>query len=154
MNPFPVDEVVLRESFLPRRKMVSWRGLAGELRSFWEVCSPHTIEHSLNSSSIMSWWWLFPRVRGFWVNVQQFIPALFFFKVEISSRTLIPLFRPGSVHSGSASGDDCDRVFPDELHVNSLPRYSQPTPTSLGQRFMRVYVYPATCTFGRMTGVF
>ena len=29
--------------------------------------------------------------------------AYFFFKVEISSRTPIPLFRPGSVHSGSAS---------------------------------------------------
>ena len=28
---------------------------------------------------------------------------LFSFKVEISSRTLIPLFRPESVHSGSAS---------------------------------------------------
>ena len=27
----------------------------------------------------------------------------FFFKVKISSRKLIPLFRPGSVHSGSAS---------------------------------------------------
>ena len=26
-----------------------------------------------------------------------------FFKVDISSRTLIPLFTPGSVHSGSAS---------------------------------------------------
>ena len=32
--------------------------------------------------------------------------ALFFFEVEISSRTLIPLFMPGSVHSGSASLDD------------------------------------------------
>ena len=32
-------------------------------------------------------------------------PALFFFffEEEIRSRTLIPLFRPGSVHSGSAS---------------------------------------------------
>ena len=30
-------------------------------------------------------------------------PRSFFFKVEISSRTLIPLFRPGSVHSGSTS---------------------------------------------------
>ena len=28
---------------------------------------------------------------------------LFFNKVDISSRTLIPLFTPGSVHSGSAS---------------------------------------------------
>ena len=27
----------------------------------------------------------------------------FFFKVEISSRTQIPLFKPGSVYSGSAS---------------------------------------------------
>ena len=39
-------------------------------------------------------------------------PALFFFfLVEISSRRLIPLFRPGSAHNGSASWDDCDRVF-------------------------------------------
>ena len=36
-------------------------------------------------------------------------------------RTLIPLFRPGSVHSGLASSDDCDRVFPDKLRVSSLP---------------------------------
>ena len=45
----------------------------------------------------------------------------FFFKVEISSGTLIPLFRPGSAHSGSASKEDCDRVFPDELRVSSFP---------------------------------
>ena len=48
------------------------------------------------------------------------LPALFL-KVEISSRTLISLFRPASVHSGSASCDDCDRVFPDELRVSSFP---------------------------------
>ena len=36
----------------------------------------------------------------------------FFFEVEIGSRTLIPLFRPESVHSGSVSRDDCGRVFP------------------------------------------
>ena len=37
--------------------------------------------------------------------------AFFFpFKVEISSRTLIPLLRPGSAHSGSASWDDYDSV--------------------------------------------
>ena len=35
------------------------------------------------------------------------------FKVDISSRTLIALFRPGSVHSGIASYDDCGWVFPD-----------------------------------------
>ena len=86
-------------------------------------------------------WCLFPRVRGFWENVRQFIPRLcsllflilFFlvlfvcvcvcvcFKVEISFHTLIPLYRPGLVHSGSASLDDCDRMFPDELRVRSFP---------------------------------
>ena len=62
------------------------------------------------------WWWLFPHVRGFWENVWQFIPHLhfFFLKVEISLRTLIPLFKPGSVHSGSVSWDDCDQVLPDK----------------------------------------
>ena len=43
------------------------------------------------------------------------------FKVEISSRTLISLLMPGSVHSGSASFDNCGRMFPDKLLVSSLP---------------------------------
>ena len=46
---------------------------------------------------------------------------LFFFfwggDVEISLCTPISLFRPGSVHSGSASWDDCGQVFPDKLCV-------------------------------------
>ena len=52
--------------------------------------------------------------------------------------------RPGSVHSGSASWDDCGRVFNDELIVSSsstvigshtMPgQYSQPTPTSFESR--------------------
>ena len=51
----------------------------------------------------------------------NFLPALSFcFKVEISLCTLIPLFRPVSVHSGSASSDDCGWVFPDELLVSSF----------------------------------
>ena len=45
----------------------------------------------------------------------------FFFLVEISLRTLIPLFTPGSVHSGSASSDDCSRMFPDKFRVSSFP---------------------------------
>ena len=69
------------------------------------------------------WWWLFPRVRGFEDNVRQFIPRLRFkkkIKVEISSRTLISLFRTETVHSGSASWDDCVRVFPGEVRVSSF----------------------------------
>ena len=65
-------------------------------------------------------------MRGMWENVRPFVSRLRFFffstfTVEISSRTLIPLVKPGSVHSGSASWDDCARVFPDELRVSSFP---------------------------------
>ena len=53
------------------------------------------------------------------------LPALFVvvvvFEVEVSSRTLIPLVMPGSVHCGSANRDNCGRVFPDELRVTSFP---------------------------------
>ena len=58
---------------------------------------------------------------GFGENIQQFIPlCAFFFKVEISLRTLIPLISPGSVHSCSVSWDDCDQVFPDEVWAATL----------------------------------
>ena len=58
-------------------------------------------------------------------------PPALFFKVEISLHKLIPLFRLGSVHSGSTSWDNCDREFPDELHVSSFPDRSHTLP---GQR--------------------
>ena len=65
-------------------------------------------------------WWLFPRVRGFWNMFDNLFPAyaFFFFLGEFSLHTL---FRPISGQSGSASWDDCDRVFPDELRVRSFP---------------------------------
>ena len=40
--------------------------------------------------------------------------------MEIRLRTLIPLIRPGSVYSGSASLDDCGRLFPDKLRVSTF----------------------------------
>ena len=40
--------------------------------------------------------------------------------MEINSCTQIPLFRPGSVHSGSLSWDNCGWVFSDKLHVSSF----------------------------------
>ena len=69
------------------------------------------------------WWWLFPHMQEFQENFQQIISRLrfFFCKVEISSHMLIPLCRPGSAHSGSASWEDCDCMFPDELRVSSFP---------------------------------
>ena len=50
-----------------------------------------------------------------------FFSFFFFFDVEISSRALIPLFMAGSVHSGSASWNDCCRMFRDKLRVSSFP---------------------------------
>ena len=49
-----------------------------------------------------------------------FFCFLFCFEVEISSRTIIPLFMPGPVHSGSASWHDCGRTFLDKLRVSSF----------------------------------
>ena len=44
----------------------------------------------------------------------------FFFEVEISSHTFIPFFRPGSVHSGSASWDDWASVPWWDVYIISL----------------------------------
>ena len=66
----------------------------------------------------------------------------FFFQVEITLHPPTPLFKPGSVHSGSAGWDDWGWAFPDELCVSSFLWHiydtmsgqdSQPTLTSLGQ---------------------
>ena len=40
----------------------------------------------------------------------------------IISRALVPHFKPGSVHSGSARRGDYGPAFPDELHVSPFPR--------------------------------
>ena len=54
-------------------------------------------------------------------NFFFFVFFFFFFEVEICSRTLFPLFMLGSVHSGSASCDDCGQMFPNKLRVSSFP---------------------------------
>ena len=98
------------------------------------------INWTATTTATLKQWWLHcfvSKIRtpefqngGFFLACEDFgrrfdyqFPACDFvrFKVEISSCTLIPLFRPGSAHSGSASWDDCDRVFPDELRVISFP---------------------------------
>ena len=86
---------------------------------------PHCNSHSFILRELcLQGWQLFHYLRGFWENVQPFILRLHFFfllETEISSCALIPLFMPGSVHTGSVSWDDCDRVFPEELHVSFFP---------------------------------
>ena len=66
-------------------------------------------------------WWLFPRMRGFWENVKQFIPHLrffFFFFLEICLCTLIPLRISPQWLSELRQ---CDRVFHHELHASLFP---------------------------------
>ena len=64
----------------------------------------------------------FARIWGECSTIHS-LPALYLllFKVEISTYTLIPFFRPESVHSGLVSWHDCGQVFPDELHVSLFP---------------------------------
>ena len=75
---------------------------------------------------------------------ERFVNFLnYFLKVKISLHVPILLFRPGSVHNGSANWNDCGQAFPDNLCVahfpdslmgrfSSMPGHqSQPIPTSL-----------------------
>ena len=71
----------------------------------------------------------------------------FFFKVEISSRALNPLLRPGSVHSGLASRDECDRVFPDELRVSSFLNRFPHCPDSGIVSSLRLLWMEGVCVF-------
>ena len=81
---------------------------------------------------IVAHYWLDGDGGGFFLACENFgrmfdnsFPAcaffFFFFKVEIRSHALIPLLMPGSVHSGSASWEDCCRMFPYKLRVSSFP---------------------------------
>ena len=86
------------------------------------------------------WWWLFPCLRGFGGRFDDSFPSwvfvcllLLFFLFDclfvclfvcLSRDQLASInstfLRPGSVHSGLASWDDCGRMFPDELRVSSF----------------------------------
>ena len=69
------------------------------------------------------WWHLIrPRMWGFWGKFWQIIPCLFFFFLsgDQLTHTCNIFFRPGSVHSGSASWDKCGWAFPDKLCVSSF----------------------------------
>ena len=73
-------------------------------------------------------------------------PPALFFEVQINSRTLIPLFRPGSAHSYSASWNDSDRVFP------GVGQYIAIHATLTAKDFFLAYFYPSgpfTCIFSK-----
>ena len=84
--------------------MYTWR---------WAVLSPPPELNQAWLTSVLGWWWWWwwslARIWGECSAIHSLLAL--FFKVEISSRTLIPLFSPGSVHSGWVSWDDCGQMF-------------------------------------------
>ena len=81
------------------------RGIMGSINRN-SINRRFTPQHSFNVRLTA----FFPLLVGTVGKVQRFIPCLcflfffsFFFEVEISSHTPVPLFRPESVHSDSAS---------------------------------------------------
>ena len=77
------------------------------------------------------------KVRRLPPSPAHVFPFLFLFLgVEISWRIRISPLRvkPGSVHCGSTSRDNCSRLFPDEPCLGRPPgQDNRPTPTSFGQ---------------------
>ena len=86
------------------------------------------------AKSQLWWWWLFPCLQEFWENVLPFLPRLgfilfYFFKWRLDRALYFHSFMPGSVHSGSVSGDECGWVFPDvffgmTLFPDRFPHYA------------------------------
>ena len=120
----------------PRSYFYSWDYF---LHFLWYVlegsgyCFSSVVNTKVSSVVCTHWSWpclLLTAVLafGFFLLCEDFgrmchhpFPACAFFKVEISSRSLIPIFTSGWVHSGLASWNDCDRVFPEEWRVSWFP---------------------------------
>ena len=103
----------------------------------WKRCLLTQYSVNLRNANSSSCCWLFLAFEDLGRISDNWFPACAFccccccccclFEVEISSRILIPIFMPGSVYNGSASWDNCDRVFPDELRISSFPDWTQST---------------------------
>ena len=68
------------------------------------------------------WWWLFTACKYFGRMFDHSFPACaFFFESGDYLMHTTSILMPGSLHSGSASWDNCGWVFPDKLRVSSFP---------------------------------
>ena len=116
------------------------------------VAIPAQMIHNLLQSMPKTWWWwwLFPRLREFWENVQPFIPRLlfFFFLKWTLARThqfhslgqdQSTVAQPAETAVAQCSLTSCVWTrFRINSQVMSGQRHNLPTPTSLGQGYIRV----------------
>ena len=113
--------------------MENWLEQSSHLSS--KICfKPEHTEVNVEKKKKFSWQLVVVAacLQGFLGNVQPFPTCNFFFKVEISSCTLILLFRPESVHSGSVSWDDWPNV-PWQIACELISRYGIGSHTIPGQ---------------------
>ena len=119
-TPFPPqDSAGVRGPWLWRpllSRWLRWNGGCGH----WVPSRRSVLSHG-NSQMVVGALYSLARIWGERSTIHSLPAFFFFFKVEIRSNTLIPLFMPGSVHSGSASWDGCGRLIPDRLRMNSFP---------------------------------
>ena len=90
--------------------------------SWDEVTKVTKVESKVEECRLVGAFFLMCKDLGRLFN-NSFPACAFLFFFEIRLHMLIPLFRPGSVYSGScsASWDGCGQAFSDKLHVSSFP---------------------------------
>ena len=91
------------------------------------------------------WWWLFPCIRGFRGRFDGSFLTCAFFVASVLQIARAYVSHSLGQDQSTVSWDNWDEVFPDELHVSAFligaltmpgQRPSQPSPTSLGLRYM------------------
>ena len=112
------------EGYQKSFQKISGKDLCGHVLWWWSILLPQLWSQGLVTDLLEVA--AFSSLLRIWgeCSATHSLPALSFFlfcQVEISLRTLIPLCRPGSVHSSSASWDYCGWVLPDESCVSWFP---------------------------------
>ena len=110
----------LLRSFTSYDRLNCTVGIVAETSSVLYDRSPCIFDELVSVSSSGGF---FVGCEVFGLSFDESFPAytLFFFKVEVSLRAPVQLFRLKSVNRDSASGDNRGRAFTDELSVSSFP---------------------------------
>ena len=105
--------------------------------------------------------WLSAPLREFYEKVRPFIPRLlslflYFSQWKNSSRALIPLFMPGSVHNGSCTYTGADHLFTQPFACSFTHLFIHPPIRSATYSstflFIHSAVHPPTCSSAHSSG--